>query len=131
MQSDPLGDFLTMLRNASRSMKDEVVTSHSRLKGEVAKVLKAEGYLDNVEKIEDDPKKPQLKCVLRRVGRKSAITDIQRMSKPGLRRYVGADEVPKVLGGLGITVLSTSQGIMPGHLARRRRLGGELLLRVH
>ncbi len=130
MQTDPLADFLTMLRNASKSMKDEVITSHSRLKTEVAKVLKAEGYVDEVEKL-DDEVKPQLKVTLRRVGRKSAITDIQRLSKPGLRRYVGADEIPQELGGLGITVLSTSQGIMPGHLARRRRLGGELLLRVH
>jgi len=131
MQTDPLADFLTMLRNASRSMKDEVVTNHSRLKSEVAKVLKAEGYLDSVEDIDEDSTKPLLKCTLRRVGRKSAITNIQRLSKPGLRRYVGADEIPKELGGLGITVLSTSQGIMPGHLARRRRLGGELLLRVN
>lgn len=130
MQTDPLADFLTMLRNASLSMKDEVTTNHSRLKTEVAKVLKAEGYVDDVETLDGDSTKPRLKVTLRRVGRKSAISDIQRLSKPGLRRYVAADEIPKVLGGLGITVLSTSQGIMPGHLAKRRRLGGELLLRV-
>jgi small subunit ribosomal protein S8 len=130
MQSDPLADFLTALRNASVAAKKEVVAPYSRLKHDVAKVLQTEGYLGEVEKTLSDKKKNVLKVTLRAVGKTRSITTIKRVSKPGLRNYVGADEIPRVLGGLGIAVISTSQGVMAGHVAKKRRLGGELLLTI-
>jgi small subunit ribosomal protein S8 len=129
MQSDPLADFLTSIRNAARASKAEVVVPYSRLKSDVAHVLKREGYLNEVEVIKDKAK-PQLKVTLRGSGKSRAITQIKRVSKPGLRRYVGADEIPRVLGGLGVSVLSTPKGVLAGHEAKKQRVGGELLLTV-
>ena len=129
MQSDPLADFLTSIRNAARASKAEVVVSYSRLKSDVAHVLKREGYLNDVEVIKDKTK-PKLKVTLRGSGKSRAIMQIKRVSKPGLRRYVGADEIPRVLGGLGVSVLSTPRGVMAGHEAKKQRVGGELLLTV-
>jgi small subunit ribosomal protein S8 len=129
MQSDPLADFLTSIRNAARASKAEVVVPYSRLKSDVAHVLKREGYLNEVEVIKDKAK-PQLKVTLRGSGKSRAITQIKRVSKPGLRRYVGADEIPRVLGVLGVSVLSTPKGVLAGHEAKKQRVGGELLLTV-
>lgn len=131
MQTDPLGDFLTALRNACRSSKQEVLVPYSRLKSDVAHVLKAEGYLSEVETLSSNKAKPQLKVKLRAAGRQKAITRIQRSSRPGLRRYVGVDAIPKVLGGMGVAVLSTPKGVMAGHQAKKMNLGGELLLTVY
>lgn len=132
MQTDPLGDFLTTLRNASRSAKAEVVVNYSRLKSDVAHILKKEGYVASVEVLSENKAKPQLKIVLKGTGKKNrTIVSITRMSKPGLRRYVDADNIPNILGGLGVSVLSTSQGVLAGHEAKKRRLGGELLLSVY
>ena len=130
MQTDPLGDFLTAIRNAARVSKKDVLVPYSRLKSDVAHVLKKEGYLTEVEtvKVED---KQKLKVTIRREGRTTAIRDIRRVSKPGLRRYVGAGEIPRVLGGLGISVLSTPKGVMAGHQAKKQNLGGELLLTIY
>jgi small subunit ribosomal protein S8 len=130
MQTDPLADFLTALRNASVASKKEVVAPYSRLKFDVAKVLQTEGYLSDVEKTTNDKKKNFLRVTLRSVGKSRSITTIKRVSKPGLRNFVGADEIPRVLGGLGVSVVSTSQGVMAGHVAKKRRLGGELLLTI-
>jgi small subunit ribosomal protein S8 len=130
MQTDPLGDFLTAIRNASVASKKEVTLPYSQLKFDVAKVLQSEGYLSEVEKTADAKKKALIKVTLKSVGKNRAITSIKRVSKPGLRNYVGADEVPRVLGGLGVSVVSTSQGVMAGHVAKKRRLGGELLLTI-
>jgi len=131
MQTDPLGDFLTILRNASRSPKTEVLANYSRLKSDVAHILKKEGYLTEVEVISEDKTKPQLKVVLKGSGKSRAIVNITRLSRPGLRRYVDADNIPNVLGGMGVSVVSTSQGVMAGHEAKKRRLGGELLLSIY
>jgi small subunit ribosomal protein S8 len=131
MQTDPLGDFLTILRNASRSPKTEVLVNYSRLKSDVAHILKKEGYLTEVEVISEDKTKPQLKVVLKGSGKSRAIVNITRLSRPGLRRYVDADNIPNVLGGMGVSVVSTSQGVMAGHEAKKRRLGGELLLSIY
>lgn len=131
MQTDPLADFLTTIRNASRSAKTEIVTNYSRLKSDVAHILKKEGYVAQVEVISENKAKPQLKVVLKGTGKQRAIVNITRLSKPGLRRYVDADNIPNILGGLGVSVLSTSQGVLAGHEAKKRRLGGELLLSIY
>ncbi|SDU25932.1 small subunit ribosomal protein S8 [Verrucomicrobium sp. GAS474] len=133
MQTDPLADFLSALRNASRASKAEVVMPYSRLKGDVANVLKEEGYLDSVEILnKDDNKiKPKLKVTLRGTAKIKTLREIKRISKPGLRRYVGAGEIPRVLGGLGVSVLSTPRGVMAGHRAKQLNVGGELLLTVY
>ena len=133
MQTDPLADFLSALRNASRAAKSEVVVPYSRLKSDVAHVLKEEGYLDSVELLNDNENKvkPKLKVVLRGTAKLNALREIKRVSKPGLRRYVGAGEIPRVLGGLGISVLSTPRGVMAGHRAKQLNVGGELLLTVY
>lgn len=127
MSSDPLADFLSSLSNASRAGKRELVAPYSRLKRDVAQVLKEEGYIEQVEVIYQDDK-PFVRVVLKPAG---VITKIQRVSKPGLRRYVGAQCIPRVLGGMGICILSTSKGVMAGHKAKRLRVGGELLAMVY
>ncbi|PTY01305.1 30S ribosomal protein S8 [Verrucomicrobia bacterium LW23] len=130
MQTDPLGDFLSSIRNASRAGKAEVVVNYSRLKADVATILKKEGYLAEVTP-DLSTKKPTLTVAIRGRGKSRAITAIKRVSKPGLRQYVGSDEIPSVLGGLGVSVVSTSQGVMAGHTARKLRLGGELLCTIY
>jgi small subunit ribosomal protein S8 len=133
MQTDPLADFLTIIRNASRSSKSEVVVPWSRMRSDVAHVLKNEGYLLEVEKVSDKAAagKPKLRVTLRGSGRSRSITAITRVSKPGRRQYVGAQEIPRVLGGMGIAIVSTPRGVMAGHQAKKQNLGGELLLTVH
>jgi small subunit ribosomal protein S8 len=133
MQTDPLADFLTTIRNASRASKNEVRVPWSRMRSDVAHILKNEGYVLEVEKVTDkDTKgKPELLVKLRGSGKTRAITQITRVSKPGRRQYVGAGEIPRVLGGMGISVISTPRGVMAGHQARKQKLGGELLLTVY
>jgi small subunit ribosomal protein S8 len=133
MQTDPLADFLTTIRNASRTAKTEIRVSWSRMRSDVAHVLKNEGYVLEVEKVSDKATagKPQLRLKLRGTGKTRSITQITRISKPGRRQYVGAGEIPRVLGGMGISVLSTPRGVMAGHQARKQNLGGELLLTVY
>jgi small subunit ribosomal protein S8 len=142
MQTDPLADFLTSIRNASRASKSELRVPWSRMRSDVAHILKNEGYVTDVEKVAEgktDAKdkskakagKPELLIKLRGQGKTRAITQITRVSKPGRRQYVGADEIPRVLGGMGISVISTPRGVMAGHQAKKQNLGGELLLTVY
>ena len=133
MQTDPLADFLSAIRNAALASKKEVIMPYSRLKSDVAHVLKTEGYLESVELLNqnEDKVKPRLKVILRGTTKVKPLRQIKRISKPGLRRYVGAGEIPRVLGGLGISVLSTPQGVMAGHTAKKLNVGGELLLTVY
>lgn len=133
MQTDPLGDFLTTIRNASRASKSEVKVPWSRMRSDVAHILKNEGYLLEVEKVSDEAAKgkPTLRLKLRGAGKTRSITQITRISKPGRRQYVGAAEIPRVLGGLGISVVSTPRGVMAGHQAKKQNIGGELLLTVY
>jgi small subunit ribosomal protein S8 len=134
MQSDPLADFLTCIRNAARASKTEVRVPWSRMRSDVAHILKNEGYVTDVEKVKDDKAKagkPELVVKLRGQGKTRAITQITRVSKPGRRQYVGAGEIPRVLGGMGIAVVSTPRGVMAGHQAKKQNLGGELLLTVY
>ena len=134
MQTDPLADFLTCIRNAARASKSEVRVPWSRMRSDVAHILKNEGYVTDVEKVKDEKAKagkPELLVKLRGQGKTRAITQITRVSKPGRRQYVGATEIPRVLGGMGISVVSTPRGVMAGHQAKKQNLGGELLLTVY
>jgi small subunit ribosomal protein S8 len=127
--SDPISDFLTRFKNACRANKEEFVTPFSKLKAEVARVLKEEGYIWGYE-VDTSGKFPQLKVKVKYIDGISALTDLKKESKPGRRRYVGADEIPKVLGGLGMTIISTSRGLMAGHRAKKALVGGELIASV-
>jgi small subunit ribosomal protein S8 len=133
MQTDPLADFLTTIRNASRTAKTEIRVPWSRMRSDVAHILKNEGYVLEVEKVSDKATegKPVLRVKLRGMGKNRSITQITRISKPGRRQYVGAAEIPRVLGGMGISVVSTPRGVMAGHQAKKQNLGGELLLTVY
>ena len=128
--TDFIGDMLTRIRNANSALKPDVLVPYSRLKAEIAKVLKREGYLADfyAEKLENG--RQVLKIQLKIVGKERAIVGIKRVSRPGLRRYVGSTDIPRVLGGMGISVLTTSRGVMTGHEAKKAKLGGELLAYV-
>jgi small subunit ribosomal protein S8 len=125
--TDPIADMLTRVRNASRARKAEFLVPYSKLKSEIARILEKEGYIAGFEL--ETPKEggPQLKIKSKFVNKTCAIAGLKRVSKPGLRRYVGATEVPRVLGGMGIAVLSTSRGILTGQEAKKQNVGGELL----
>lgn len=125
---DPIADMLTRIRNASRALLPTVEIPHSRLKESLADVLKKEGFVAEVAVEGKMPKKIKLR--LKYEGKKSVIEGLKRVSKPGLRKYVGGTEIPRVLGGLGVAVVSTSEGIMTGQQCRKKNIGGELLCYV-
>jgi small subunit ribosomal protein S8 len=127
--SDPIADLLTRLRNASRVGKVKFDVPYSKLKGEVVRILKTEGYIADYE-LDTTGAHPVLHVQNKFVNKSAAIAGLKRVSKPGLRKYVGAGEIPRVLGGLGIAILSTSSGIMTGQEAKRKNVGGELLAYV-
>jgi len=128
--TDPIADMLTRIRNANMTRKDHVLVPASRLKLEVAKVLKAQGYIQKYDLI-DDKRYGQLRIHLRYAReRDRVITGLRRISRPGMRVYVNSKQIPRVLGGLGIAVLSTSDGVLTDREARRRRIGGEILCYV-
>jgi small subunit ribosomal protein S8 len=128
--TDPIADMLTRLRNASRARKAEFLVPYSKLKSELARILQKEGYIEGFELETPEKGHPQLKIRNKFVNKTCAIAGLKRVSRPGLRRYVGAQEVPRVLGGLGIAILSTSSGVLSGHEARKQNVGGELLAYV-
>lgn len=125
---DPIADMLTRIRNAGRALLPTVAMPHSKLKEGLAQILKKEGYVAEVS-VEGAAKKT-LKLRLKYEGKKCVIEGLKRVSKPGLRNYVGATEIPRVRGGLGVAVVSTSEGIMTGMEARKKNIGGELLCYV-
>ena len=127
--SDPISDFLTRLKNASRARNDEFSAPYSKIKAEIARILAEEGYIWSYE-LDTEGKFPEIKVKTKFVNSAPALTDLKRVSRPGLRRYVPASEIPRVLGGMGISILSTPKGIMTGHKARKEKLGGELLATV-
>ena len=128
--SDPIADMLTRVRNASRARHQEVTVPASRTKREIARILKDEGFIADVSE-EQDGAIPVLRLTLKYVdGKVSVVSGLKRISKPGLRVYAGKTEIPRVLGGLGIVIVSTSQGIMTGAQAHRAQLGGEILAYV-
>jgi len=126
--TDPIADLLTRIRNASRALLPEIELRHSKLKESVARVLKDEGYVADCA-VEGSTRKT-LKVKLKYSGRKGVIVGLRRVSRPGLRRYVGATEVPRVLGGLGVAIISTPRGVMSGTEARKQNVGGEVLCYV-
>ncbi len=128
--TDPIADLLTRIRNANRALKPDVEIPYSRLKAEVAKVLKANGYIADFYAEKIGPGKQVLKIQLKIVGKERAIVGIRRASRPGLRRYSGSQNIPKVLGGMGISILTTSKGVMTGHEAKKANIGGEILAYV-
>lgn len=125
---DPIGDMLTSIRNASSALLPTVTVPHSRLKVGVVEMLKREGYIQEFE-VKGDIKK-SIGMTLKYKGRRGVIAGIQRISRPGLRKYVGATEVPSVLGGMGVSILSTSRGVMTGRDAKKQNVGGEVLCHV-
>lgn len=126
--SDPISDMLTRIRNAGSAHLPTVELPHSRIKEALAKILQAEGYVGEVS-VEGETKK-KIKIRLKFNGKKSVIEGLKRVSSPGLRRYVGATEIPRVRGGLGVAILSTSEGLLTDAQARRKNLGGELLCNI-
>jgi small subunit ribosomal protein S8 len=126
--SDPISDMLTRIRNAGRALLPSVELPHSRMKESVAKILKSEGYVADVAVEGNKIKK--LKIHLKYQGKKGVIEGLKRVSRPGLRRYVGSTEIPRVLSGMGVSILSTSEGVMTGAQAKKKNLGGELLCYV-
>lgn len=126
--SDPISDMLTRIRNAGAAHLPQVKLPHSRIKESAAKILQSQGYVGEVS-VAGDVKK-ELTIRLKFEGKKSVIEGLKRVSKPGLRRFVGSTEIPRVRGGLGVAVLSTSEGLMTDVQARKKNLGGELLFYV-
>jgi len=123
--TDPISDMLTRIRNAQRAEIPAIELPHSKLKENIASILKREGYVNEVG-VEGATMK-KLKVRLKYDGRKGVIEGIRRISRPGLRRYVAADEIPRVHNGMGTAIVSTSEGVMTGVQARKKNLGGELL----
>lgn len=128
--TDPIADMLTRIRNASRRLLTDVTMPSSRLKMAIATVLKEEGYIADCELIAGDGPKKELRIVLKYVDQDPVIEGVKRVSMPSRRVYVGATEIPRVLGGLGISILSTPNGVVTGKKAKRMKVGGELLCRV-
>jgi small subunit ribosomal protein S8 len=123
--TDPIADMLTRIRNASQALLTDVEVSHSKLKASIAEILKREGYIADCSVEGKGSKKLKLK--LKYQGRRAVIAGLRRVSSPGLRRYVRATEIPRVLGGLGTSIVSTPKGVMTGLEAQKKNLGGELV----
>lgn len=123
--TDPISDMLTRIRNANQALLPKVELSHSKLKESIGQILKREGYI--VDCITEGKTPKRIKLTLKYQNRKQVIEGLQRVSKPGLRRYVRATEIPRVLGGMGTAIVSTPRGVMTGVEARKLNVGGELL----
>ena len=129
--SDPIADLLTRIRNANSANHDSLELDHSKLKLEIVKVLQSEGYIKRYEVSGEDTHRPQIKVHLKYGPRREKVlTDLKRVSKPGRRVYTGCGTLPKVMGGLGIAILTTPQGVMTDRQARRQGVGGEVLCYV-
>jgi small subunit ribosomal protein S8 len=127
--TDPIADLLARVRNGGQAQKADIFVPYSKIKAEIVRILKDEGYITDYE-VDTKAAHPRIKITNKLVDRSSAITGLKRVSRPGLRRYVGADEVPRVLGGMGIAILSTSRGVLSGREAKKQKVGGELLAYV-
>ena len=128
--TDPVADFLTRIRNAMRSRHQKLDVPASRLKAEIARILKEEGYIANYKPTEEDGMKVIRVYLKYDTNNQSVIRDLQRVSRPGCRVYLGKDEIRRVQGGLGISIMTTPKGVMTGRQARREGVGGELLAEV-
>lgn len=128
--TDPIADLLTRIRNAVMVGKNEIRVPSSKLKLTIAKELKKANYLSDV-KVESGKPRDVMVITINQPGENPTINEITRLSKPGRRVYVGANEIPKVKNGRGMVLISTSKGVIPGHAAIKQRLGGELILKVY
>jgi small subunit ribosomal protein S8 len=130
MMTDPIADMLTRIRNANTAYKEEVEIPASRLKEEVARVLAREGYVQGIRLEGDEPKRRIVVEMKYGPDRERTISGLKRVSRPGRRVYADRDHLPRVLGGLGVSILSTSQGLLTDRQAARRGVGGEVLCQV-
>jgi small subunit ribosomal protein S8 len=131
--TDPVADFLTRLRNALHAQHQDVLIPASKLKRELARILAEEGYISSYEELPPRAGSPggELKVTLKYTGNRApVISGIERISRPGRRTYVDRGEIPRVQGGMGTAIISTSKGVMTGHEARRQGIGGEVVARV-
>ncbi|MDA0269833.1 MAG: 30S ribosomal protein S8 [Chloroflexi bacterium] len=128
--SDPLADMFTRIRNAATARHEDVKVPSSKVKRAVAEVLKSEGFIRGISEMEDGPRRYLRLDLTYSDDRRAVLSGIRRVSRPGLRVYVSKSEIPRVFGGLGIAIMSTSQGVMSGREAWRRKVGGELLCYV-
>lgn len=129
--TDPIADMLTRIRNAMRARHNELTLASSNGKTAIAKILKEEGFIKDFGMIKEDGRARMRVLLKYTPSKKGAITSIRRISKPGLRKYVGKEEVPRVLNGLGIAVISTSKGVMTDKKARELGVGGEVICTVY
>jgi small subunit ribosomal protein S8 len=129
--TDPIADFCTRIRNGYSSNKRWIDVPSSILKKRISLVLKEEGYIDNFVFVKKDSNKEDIRIYLRYENSNPAITSIQKISKPGKRVYVGCSEIPRVLNGLGISIISTSKGVLSSKVARELKIGGELLCNIY
>jgi small subunit ribosomal protein S8 len=127
--SDPIADMLTRIRNASQARHETVLVPASRTKLAIAKILRDEGFIEDFSEAQEGPQLV-MRIKLKYVGKVPVVSGLKRISKPGLRVYAPKTEIPRVLGGLGLVIVSTSQGIMTGVQARKGQLGGEILAYV-
>ena len=127
--SDPIADMLTRIRNGSRARHTEIDVPASRTKRAIAEILRDEGFIASFDEVSDSGH-PMLRIQLKYVGKVPVISGLKRVSKPGLRVYATKTDIPRVLGGLGVVIVSTSHGIMTGARARQAQLGGEVLAYV-
>ena len=128
--TDPVADFLTRIRNAHRARHQKLDVPASRLKAEIARILKEEGYIANFKPVEEGGQNVLRVYLKYGANNEAAIRDLQRVSRPGCRVYVGKDEIRRVQGGLGISIMTTPKGVMTGRQARREGVGGEILCQV-
>jgi small subunit ribosomal protein S8 len=126
--TDPISDFLTRFKNAARAGNEEFTAPYSKIKADIAEILKQEGYIWKYEVVTGE--RTELKLSPKFVDGRPVLTDLKRVSKPGRRQYVGSQDIPRVLSGLGISILSTSKGVMSGASAKRQKLGGEILANI-
>ena len=124
--TDPIADFLIRLKNASRAGNDSFKAPHSKMKVEIARILKEEGYIWNYE-VDTSGKFPELVVKTKFVDGVPALTDLKRISKCGRRKYSGSRDIPRVLNGMGISIMSTPKGLMTGHQAKKDKVGGEII----
>jgi small subunit ribosomal protein S8 len=131
MQTDPIADFLTRIRNAAAAKHQRVDVPVSKLKTEIARILKDEGYISTYKLVDENKTRKVLRVFLKYTAdRRSVITGLRRISRPGARRYLGVEDIRPVVGGLGVSIMTTPKGLMSGRAARKAKLGGELLCEV-
>ncbi|MEY3394761.1 MAG: hypothetical protein RL346_997 [Verrucomicrobiota bacterium] len=126
--TDPISDFLTRFKNAARAGNEEFTAPYSKIKADIAEILKQEGYIWKYEVVTGE--RTELKVSPKFIDGRPVLTDLKRVSKPGRRQYVGSQDIPRVLSGLGISILSTPKGVMSGASAKSQKLGGEILANV-